>query len=299
MTEMLRLMIVREALLEGQGALVLHPALRPWHDSLAGRRRRWFSHAMPTALEWYGCIFGLPGTPAAWLAARVPGMPESVRQCWVASPYHAVVGRDKVRIAPDEVLAMDEASAQQLAALLNPLLADAGMRLLCVGSGLLAVCDRVWDVYPQGFGLIAGGFLPNKPPEGVDAGRFSRLQTEIQMLLARKPLSRPAEKPPVSGLWFWGASLWPAETPATPPGVVSDDAALSGISGEPASLAIMQAEAAADFWLQERRLPQRIVLVGPDQSVLLQDTLLPIPFRRDWFPRMVKPFAQLRDRARP
>ncbi len=291
-------MVVMDGLIEGEAAPGLHPALSVWHGHLARRRRKWFACAPMTALEWYGLICALPGAPAAWLAARVRDMPKMARQCWVASPYYAVVGRDDVQVAPDKVLDWSPEDTRQLAALLNPLLADEGMQLLCAGTALLAVCDRAWDISPPGFGLIAGGRLPNRMPEGRDAGRFSRLQAEIQMLLAQKPLSR-GEKPPVSGLWLWGASPWPVEIPASRC-IVSDDASLSGLFADArAQAAILRAETAAEHWTCKKRLPARIVLAGPRHCVLLRSAPIPRLLRQGWYLRNPEPLTQLPGQAWP
>ncbi len=298
MTDTYRLMVVRDGLVAGGGSPGLHPALRSWSRLLTAGRRRWFRSTPMTALEWYGLIRGLSGAPAAWLATHVGDIPKQTRQCWVASAYHAVAGRHEVHVAPEEVLDWCAADAHRLTELLNPLLEDEGMQLLRVGAAMLAVCARPWDMAPQGFGRIAGGRLPNRPPQGTDGRRFSRLQAEIQMLLAQQPLPREAGRPPVCGVWFWGGSPWPTSISGSLAPVVSDDAELHAVFGAPhASLAILRAGAAAQALERTGCLPPVMVLCGTAHCVLLRRGLLPRVWRREWRPRAPEPLDRLQGMA--
>jgi len=298
MTDAWHLMVVRDGLVADQGSLGLHPALQAWSRQLAAGSRRWFRCAPMTALEWYGLVCGLSGAPAAWLATGVETIPQGTIQCWVATPYHAVAGRHEVHVAPEEVLDWQATDAHRLAELLNPLLEAEGMQLLHIGAAMLAVCKRSWDVTPQGFGRIAGGRLPNRSPQGADGGRFSRLQAEIQMLLAQHPLSREAGRPQVSGVWFWGGSPWPAGISGGYVPVMSDDAGLRDVFGAlHARLAVLCSEAAAQAMERTGRLPTAVLLAGSTHCVLLRRGLLPRLWGRDWRPRGSEPMARLQGLA--
>jgi len=201
-----------------RGSIALHPALLDVQPQLSKRRRQWFFCAEKSPLSWYAAL--VEASPAVLLAARCADLPASTRQCWVASPYHAQLGRDTVRLMPEGAFSWSEADNAWLCGELNPLLQDDGMSLHACGAALLLACTTPLDVDPLPFAAIAGGLLPDRHPEGPDGGRLMRLLSEIQMSLhaVTHRTGQPTRdgQPDISGLWLWGSSLWPASVPAPP-----------------------------------------------------------------------------------
>jgi len=298
MTEKLRLMVIMDGLVSMRdGSLSPHPALRPWHGKMARMRRRWFEAGPMTALEWFGHISGLPGAPSAWLASAADALPEGTRQLWVVSPYHAVVSRDAVQVTSEISFDWQEKDTDWLVKLLNPLLAEDGITLIAAGSLVLAASNRVWDVQPQRFACIAGGKLPNRLPQGADAGHFVRLMSEMQMLIAQHSPAHRQGRPEVSGVWLWGESPWPA--PALLPRLmpaISGDCALSGLMGSRESrCAIIHAKSAHDIVPEGENMPVSWLLAGESECVLLDRALFPRLARRPWRPRAVRALPHISD----
>ena len=61
--------------------------------------------------------------------------------------------------------------------------------------------------------------LRSRLPEGADAAKFRRWQSEIQMLLHEHPVNAEREKngrPPVNGIWFSGGGVFPPRPSRSP-----------------------------------------------------------------------------------
>jgi len=279
MSDNLKFMIVSDGLLSSEGGVVPHPELQPRYKCLARAGKLWANCEPKTLLEWYLWASASNHSPAALLASRTAKIPAGTKQCWVASPYQAEVARDHVHVAPELSSDWAEQDARQLADSLNPLLEECGMVLISAGSMLFVCCDKAWDVDVPGFATIAGGRLPDRSPPGKDAGDMMRLLSEIQMVLAQDA------KTSVSGLWFWGASDWPAnDVPESLPGVITDDPALSSVtSSEQPSFAITSAASAGDM-LKTDKPPRFWLLAVGGQCALLDCKSLPRLGRNVWKP---------------
>ncbi len=270
----------------------LHPELEPWSKQFSRQKKSWLCHLPMTPLEWYLRLSGIAQPPAAFVALQGDSIPEGTRQCWLATPYNATVMRDWVRISPLETLEWREQDANWLCWLLNPLLADEGLTMHAIGTNLLVTTSQPWKVHPVSYAEIDGQRLPNRHPEGEDGGHLMRLQSEIQMLLARdhQDCRRHSGVPMISGLWFWGFSGWPVFGAAsTPPLVQTSDPFLGSFVPVDAS-AEMSILNAREFAKQVsdvgvKPFPQELILAGNACSVRLTPALLPKLTRDPWKPR--------------
>ncbi|MDX8402178.1 MAG: threonine synthase [Mariprofundaceae bacterium] len=271
--------IVTDALIEDRDSgFALHPALDVWRQALLRRLPRW--HTLPdrTPLEWAASLAGRPS--AACVAQAMGGLPETAAQCWVATPYHAMLGRDSVRVMPEGLFPWDEAAARALAGLLRPVLEPHGMTLYAHGAAMLLCCRAPMDAAPPSFAVIGGALLPNRHPPGADGGALMRLMAEIQMHLHRHPLPGRDGLPPVTGLWLWGA--WSPAGDATGSGesdavlrVVTRNPALAAISdGRGARILISEADRLTGIVRAGARPPDCVVLAGAGRAVVL---------RRSWW----------------
>jgi len=278
------LLLLTDALHKMDGAGIgLHPSLMDIQAQLVRRRRQWFSCADETPLGWYAALVN--SFPAALLAARCADIPAAARQAWVASPYHAQLGRDTVRLMPEGDFPWNEADSAWLCDLLNPLLLEEGMSLHAVGAALLLACITPLDAAPLPFAAISGGLLPNRHPEGPDGGRLMRLLAEIQMSLygITHSTGQPTRdgQPDISGLWLWGASALPAELPADLPSVATQNPFLRALEHEHgAEIIISEVERLSEV-LPSAVLPKTVVLAGAGHAVCLHKSLLP-SFVKDW-----------------
>lgn len=278
------LLLITDALLKREGEasamqFVLHPALDELRMQLLKRRRRWFICANNNPLGWYAAL--VDAEPAALLAARSPELPAHAMQAWVASPYHAMLGRDTVRLLPEVDFPWNEEDSIWLCDTLNPLLHQDGMSLHPCADALLLASKQPLDVQAAAFADIAGHLLPNRHPQGVDGGRLMRLLAEIQMLLHAKPQPTRTGKPGVHGLWLWGACDMPPELPVGLPPVASMNPILQSLQhGHGAQLTISEAEH-VPATLASKALPQAVLLAGPGHAVLLQKSIFS-RLGKDW-----------------
>lgn len=274
------LLLLTDALhkMEG-GGLGLNAALMDIQPHLLHRRRQWFCCADATPLGWYAALVGT--SPAALLAARCSDISASARQCWVASPYHAQLGRDTIRLMPEGSFPWSEADSIWMCDLLNPLLLQEGMSLHACGAALLLACNTPLDAAPLPFAAISGGLLPNRHPQGPDGGRLMRLMAEIQMSLHDKPQPTRSAQPQVHGLWLWGASALPAILPANLPPVATRNPFLQSLQHEHgAGVMISETERLSEA-LSSEVLPKAVVLAGGGHAVCLHKSLLP-RFSKGW-----------------
>ncbi len=278
------LILISDGLIRHDSGLTLHPALLSWQEEVIKRKRTWFACADKTPLEWYAAIVGAP--PAALLAAQCSKLPKNTKQCWVASPYSGLIGRDQVRVMPEGSLPWCEKDARWLCETLNPLLNEEGMHLLHVGAALLLACREPMQVRPQSFAMIAGKTLPNQHPEGEDGGRLMRLISEIQMSLHRKHVDHRAGQADIHGLWLWGESLYPVGMSEGVPPVTTRNPFLQAVAeGKDAKIMIAEAERMGELMKQGKTLPKKVVLAGEAYAVLLTKSLLPRFGKVSWTPK--------------
>ncbi len=280
-------------MLSGAG-LALHGNLLQWQKVLNMRKRTWFSCSDKIPLEWYAAIAGT--SSAALLAKKHGHVPEDTKQCWVASPYHAQLGRDQVRVMPEGSLPWCEEDALWLCDVLNPLLEEEGMHLLHTGAALLLTCREPIDAQPRSFAMISGKILPNYHPEGKDGGRLMRLISEIQMSLHGRHADCRAGQPEIHGLWLWGESLWPVNPAEGMPPVATRNPFLQAVAeGKNAKVIITEAERMGELVKQGAPLPKKVILAGEGYAVLLTKSLLPRLGKVSWIPKSTQEEAALLD----
>jgi hypothetical protein len=281
------MLIVSDALIEGNKALTLHPALLPWHKKLEFCRRQWFSCKDKIPLEWYAAIVDV--SPAVLLATQCSNIPVDTKQCWVASPYHSQLGRDQVRVIPEGLFPWCAEDAIWLCDVLNPLLGEEGMHLLRVGAALLLTCCDPMDAQPMSFARISGKTLPNRHPEGSDGGRLMRLVSEIQMILHNNQPSHRSGQPEIHGLWIWGGNAWPAAAPESMPTVATRNPFLQAVAdGKDANMTITEADRLPDLLKPEAPLPVHLLLAGEDYVVHLTKSYFNLFRHKTWDPSSVK-----------
>ena len=286
-----KLFLVSNGLVEGRDGLLLHPALTDWAKQLAAMKRQWFHCREKNPLAWYAHVAGVE--PALLLAARAADLPANTRQCWVASPYHAQLGRDKVRLLEEGALAWTAEDAAWICDLLNPLLQEEGMLLCRTGDALLLACSEPMQAEPVSFAEIAGRSLPDRLPLGADGGRLTRLLSEIQMSLHGRPSeTRDARgEPGINGLWLWGPCSWPASINERVLPVATRNPFLYAVAeGREAQLIISEAERLAELVRADVRLPKRVVLAGGGHAVMLEKSFMPKRSQKGWQP--VSPKAE-------
>jgi hypothetical protein len=147
------------------------------------------------------------------------------------------------------------------------------------------------DVEPDRFGGISGQMLPNRHPKGADAGRFTRLLAEIQMILHQHPAEHRQQRGEVdvNGIWLWGGAQWPQQVNDNQIAVATRNPFLQSIvDGREAKLVITEAERMAELVKQATPLPKKIVLAGEGHAVLLTKSLLPKFRKTVWNPKPQK-----------
>ena len=278
--------LVTNGLVQTRDGLALHAAVSAWHQQLLPCKRKWFFSAEKNPLAWYAAISET--SPSALLASGCDILPDDIQQCWVATPYHAQLKRDSVRLLEEGALAWTAEDALWICELLNPFLQEEQMQLFAVGAALLLACRRPMQAEPASFAKISGKHLPDRLPAGADAGRFTRLLSEIQMVLHQHQAEHRQARgePDINGLWLWGASSWPVAGAGTSLPVATRNPFLQSlVDGRNARIILTEAERLSGLVLAESRLPKRVVLAGEGQAVLLKKTMIPWPGKSDWQPK--------------
>ncbi|MDX8384391.1 MAG: hypothetical protein R8M45_09935 [Ghiorsea sp.] len=276
---MIQRLVITDALLQHDGKLLLHPALRIWEKKLLAMRQYWLAESSCyTPLSWFAHEHGV-GAPSL-LASLCHDIPPQSQQYWLVSPYHARLTRAELRVMPECMLDCLAEQAQSICELLNPMLAEDGMSLHAVGSALLLACDRLWHVQPTSFAAISGNLLPNRSPDGDDAMLWMRISTEIQMMLHQHPI-HTAQGLAIHGLWCWAGEACNKQVinKSAFTAVATRNASLQSVlhvmdKEQGASLVLTQAEQ-LDVLLQENMdMPKECVLLGDNMAVKLKKSLL-------------------------
>ncbi len=274
---MIERVVITDALLSSEAGIHLHPALKPWEKVLLGQQQLWQVEANTwTPLSYFADMHGIAA--AAWLASLIDEAAQG-KQFWLASPYHARLTGSQLRVMPEPMLDWSTHDAARVCEVLNPLLVDEGMSLHQLGSALLVVCDRVWDVQAIDFARISGNSLPNRQPDGIDAGVWMRILTEIQMTLYQSSMQTAAGTA-IHGLWLWGAAgpTIPKMNVQQVCPVATRHAYLQALlqkmdKERDASVMISQAEDLPRLLQTNMPMPKDWLLMGEGQSVALQPSL--------------------------
>lgn len=281
------LLLVTNGLIKNHGGMALHPDLLLWDKQFSSCKQQWFQCADNNPLGWFAALQSV--STAALLASRCPDMAGETKQCWVASPYHAQPARDSVHLLTEGLFPWTEQDACWLCAILNPLLSQDGMTLYAVGSALVLGCRERMDVAPVQFATVSGKELPNSHPKGSDAGRFTRLLAEIQMMLHQHAAEHRQQRgePDVNGVWLWGGIEWPLQ-PASEKqiAVATRNPLLRSVAeGRDARLIISEPERLHELVKQNTPLAKKIVLTGEDHAVVLTRSWLQKLRKTRWAPQ--------------
>jgi len=282
-----QMICITHGLISNQDGLTLHPDLLLYQLLLAKRKRQWFRTASYNPLALYANILDVE--PALLLASKLTK--NTAKQYWIASPYHAQLMRDSVRVMPEAMLPWCEEDAAWACEVLNPLLQEDAMQLHHIGSTLLLACDKPLHAAPTVFADIAGKMLPNRHPKGDDGGYVMRLMAEVQMMFKQSPAPhrRQRGEEDVHGLWFWGSceasdlKTMPAKAIATRNSFLS-----AVVDAKDANIIITEPEQLSELIKQGNDLPKNIILFGEDYAVLLKKSLLPKFAVKQWSPKAVK-----------
>jgi len=278
------LLLVTHGIIRNQDGLTLHPDLLLWQRLLGKRKQQWFHCTSVNPLALYAKLLDVE--PALLLASRLPA--NKAKQYWIASPYHAQLSRDAVRVMPEAMMPWGEQDAVWACELLNPLLQEDGMQLYCIDSALVLACEKPLHAQPAVFADIAGKCLPNQHPAGVDGGQLMRLMAEVQMMFKQSPSAyrRQAGEVDVHGLWFWGGSEARALPSLNTGAVASRDAFLRVVvDGKDAAMIITEPEQLSELLKDGGDLSKQVVLFGEDCAVLLKPAWLPTWDANNWLPK--------------
>ncbi len=200
----------------------------------------------------------LPAAALGYLGeGRSPG-----DHAWLrADPVYLRADQDRLMVFSAHGLDLRVEEAAALIAELNRLLAEDGMELYA------PVPERWYLRLPATPSLqtvstltVSGRYADAFVPRGKDAGRFSRLGTELQMLLHMSEVNARREQrgaAPINSVWFWGPGSLPKQVEGTWSRVYSNDPVVLGLA--------KQAEIAAE------PLPSQLDRSGLDGSTLLTD----------------------------
>ncbi len=220
-------------------------------------------------VQWYAL---LTGQDASLLFD--PDKLQGFKQLWMASPFHAQLGRDQLRVMPDGMFAWREEDSLWICDLLNPLLEEEGMKLICQGAALALLCKEALDAKPVSFARVSGATLPNRHPEGRDGGLLMRLMAEIQMLLNQH--RRDSAHTDVDGLWLWGGSdiSRKFDDVKKAPVATRNPVLQSLVDGKEAGMILTEADRLAALLKVDASLPETTVLAGDDHAVVLKKSVL-------------------------
>lgn len=290
------LLIVSHGLISNQDGLILHPDLFLWQDYLTKCKQQWFHFDSRNPLAMYAALLGVE--PSLLLASSLSSKTSlnQIKQYWVASPYHAKLTRDSVRVMPEDMLPWCAEDATWACDVLNPLLQEEGMHLEAVDAALLLCCEKPLSASPAVFAEIAGNRLPNRHPAGKDGGHLMRLMSEIQMLFKQSPALHRQKRGDldVHGLWLWGSSEARDFEPLKATAVATRNSFLSAVvDGKDANVIITEPEKLPELIKQGSTLPKQVLLLADDHAVLLKKAILPNLFNKGWLPRAVKKESEL------
>lgn len=146
--------------------------------------------------------------PYAW-QARTGQAPEPGSVLWHCDPVHFQFARDDLLVAPlaaHEALAADEAEA--LGALADAAAREHGARLLRPAPvDWWLAPDAPWSLESRSLVAARGASVRAQWPQGIDAARWRRLLTDVQMRWHEHPVNLAREArglPAVNALWLHG-----------------------------------------------------------------------------------------------
>jgi hypothetical protein len=156
--------------------------------------------------------------PYAWRALKADAASDG-SQVWFADPVHFAFARDHMLVRPLGAAAVDADEARELARAAATALQDAGARLALVGAHhWFLLCDRPWHLDTTPLDAALGHSVQDTWPVGIDAPRWRRLLTEIQIAWHHEAVNARRESSgqiAVNGVWLHGGGTWQS-LPASP-----------------------------------------------------------------------------------
>lgn len=155
---------------------------------------------------------GPPSAPVARLGEEPPADPGEA--WWLrADPVHLRPDLAKLVLVDARGLGLEAGEAGALAAVVAPLLAEAGGALeLAAPERWYLRFERPVALDARPLSVVAGQDLRAHLPGGADARRLRALLTEVEMTLFAHPVNQAREARgalPVNGLWLWGGGQVP------------------------------------------------------------------------------------------
>ena len=273
---MIKSVVVTDAWLSHEKETVLNPLLKPYEKQLLAMQQSWGESVNHTPLTWYAEHLAKV-SPVELLLHKEEH--KNYAQYWMVTPYHVRLIRSTLRMMPESMLNISQNVVEQLESLINPLLADAGLELFVRHGNLFLGCKDKWDVSPENFANFNGGFLPNRMPEGKDAGAWMRMLSEVQMTLHQNPIINE-EGLAIHGLWFWGASACDAvadlsslDSVATKHQQLAGWLSRMGKDSKPVII-ISEAENLPYLLPAGKKLPAQWLLLGAGNAVTLKKSVV-------------------------
>ena len=187
-------------------------------------------------------LFGLPlpqhaDVPTAAVCYHAEGGADPLPDTYLlhADPVHLRPDQDRLLAFDFHHQPLGEHEARQIAEAFNGHFAADGLRLLTPHPArwYLAV-DHVPDLRTRPLSEVLGRNVDLFLPEGDDARSWRGWMNELQMLLHALPLNQQRDssgKLPVSGLWFSGGGVLPAQRPSGFSRIEGEDRLAKGLQG--------------------------------------------------------------------
>lgn len=205
------------------------PQAEAWQDLIVPGLQRLLSRgkAEPSLGHWLQALPGALGLtePVADVWAQLDGITGEEPYWLLARPFYSVSDHQGV-YAQAAPLQLTESEQQHLLDDLNRHLAQDGLKLYVGHSGqwylnLPVRAEGDW----ADWSLLPGQHLYRYWPQATEQAYYTRLLTELQMLLYRHPVNearRQQALPEASALWLWGGQ--PSRTAlASIPLMLSDE----------------------------------------------------------------------------
>ncbi len=205
----------------------------PFLETLLARADRVGTAESPEQLLFD--LFGIPVPPERDLPVapltRWSEIGERPDGFWLrADPVHLTADQDRLYLAAADDWPVSVEEGRRLAAELNPLLADEGMRLeIGTGSHWYLSLDRPARLRTRAPADCLGRDIHDCLPRGEEAARWRARQSELEMLLYASPVNAERMErgvPAINALWLWGGGELPAAPERAPFDRVCGDAPL-------------------------------------------------------------------------
>jgi len=230
--------------------------------------------------KWLAGSLGRPDLAAASVAdvaaASLTGAAVTAATRWIATPVEVIAGLTRLHLSRRGLLRLSREEQAELTAAFHRAFAGADLQLRALDDGqLLLSTPQIGALETAEPARCAGGDI--QVPRGPAAAPLLRLMAEIEMWLHGEPINearRARGRPPVTGLWLWGAAgagAIPAASGGERPRLVACgcDAWLMGFSALCGGVALPLPEHPAAVFADPRA--ERAVLVAEAAGEAPQD----------------------------